>query len=66
VFVAADAPGRKGHLSRFIDRVRFWVTTGNYASTDDLERRIVRRLHELAGEALSPWVKLRDLVFRAI
>lgn len=66
VFIAApDAPGREGHLSRFIDRVRFWITTENYASTDDLERRVVRRLHELAGEALSPWVKLGDLVFRA-
>lgn len=65
VTVAADAPGREGHLARFIDRVRFYTTTENYASIDDLTRRVRRRLHELAAEALSPWVKLGDLVFRA-
>jgi len=60
VLTAADAPGREGHLARFIDRVRF-----NYVDADDLTRRVRRRLHELAAEALSPWVKLGDFVFRA-
>lgn len=65
VFVAADAPGREGHLTRLIERVRFHTTTENYVDVDDLVRRVRRRLHELAAEALSPWVKLGDFAFRA-
>ena len=65
VLVAAPAPEREGHLSRFIDRVRFYTTTENYADVDDLVRRVRRRLSELGAEAMSPWVKLGDLVFRA-
>ncbi len=65
VLVAADAPQREGHLSRFIERVRFFITTASYGDGDDAARRVRRRLRELASEALSPWVKLGDLVFRA-
>lgn len=66
VFVAASAPGREGHLRRFIDgRVRTFLTTEDYEDANDLARRVKRRLHELAAEALSPWVKLGEYVFRA-
>jgi hypothetical protein len=65
VLVSAAAPGREGHLTRFIERVRFYTTTENYTDSDDLVRRVRRRLTVLGAEALSPWVKLGDLVFRA-
>jgi hypothetical protein len=65
VYVAADAPRREGHLRRFVDRVRVFLTTEDYTDADDLVRRLRRRLHELAAEALAPWVKLGDYVFRA-
>lgn len=65
VLVAASAPQREGHLSRFIDRTRFFITTASYSDDEDAARRVRRRLHELASEAMSPWVKLGDLVFRA-
>jgi len=65
IYIAADAPGREGHLRRFIERIRVFVTTESYADVDDLARRVRRRLHELAAEALSPWVKLGEHVFRA-
>jgi hypothetical protein len=65
VYTAADAPGREGHLNRFIERVRTFVTTESYREIADLEDRVRRRLHELAAEALSPWVKLGDYVCRA-
>jgi hypothetical protein len=45
--------------------VRYSLTTENYADVEDLVRRVSRRLHELAAEALSPWIKVGDLVFRA-
>lgn len=65
VLVAAEAPNREGHLARFIERLRLYVTTENYTDPDDAARRVRRRLHELAAEALSPWVKLGDFIFRA-
>jgi uncharacterized protein DUF4062 len=65
VYTAASAPGREGHLNRFIDRVRTFVVTENYADVEDLVRRVRRRLRELADEAVAPWIKLGDLVFRA-
>lgn len=65
VYTAADAPGREGHLNRFIERVRTFVTTESYRDIADLDHRVRRRLHELAAEALSPWVKLGDYAFRA-
>lgn len=65
VYTAAEAAGREGHLHCFIERVRTFVTTEGYRDIADLDRRVRRRLHELAAEALSPWVKLGDYVFRA-
>jgi hypothetical protein len=65
VYIAAGALGREGHLNRFIDRVRTFVVTENYADADDLVRRVQRRLQELGDEAVSPWVKLDELIFRA-
>ncbi|MEV6283476.1 DUF4062 domain-containing protein [Kribbella sp. NPDC051770] len=65
VYVAAEAPGREGSLARFIERVRFSVTTETYSDVADLARRVERRLGELAAEALTPWIKVGDFVFRA-
>lgn len=64
-FAAAQAPGREGHLNRFLERVRFDITTEDYSNVSDLDRRVRRRLHDLAAESLSPWVKVGALVFRA-
>jgi hypothetical protein len=65
VWTAANAPAREGHLNRFIERLRVFHTTEDYSDAADLARRVRRRLRELAAEALSPWVKLGDYVFRA-
>jgi hypothetical protein len=37
VLVAAEAPAREGQLSRFIDRIRFFITTSSY---DDAKMRL--------------------------
>jgi hypothetical protein len=65
VYTADDASDREGHLVRFIERIRTFVTTENYVDIADLDRRFRRRLSELAAEALSPWIKLGDYVFRS-
>ena len=41
------------------------MTTETFSDAADLGRRVQRRLQELAAEAVCPWVKLGDLVFRA-
>ncbi|MEV5965995.1 DUF4062 domain-containing protein [Kribbella sp. NPDC051952] len=65
VYVKSNAPNREGALSRFLDRVRFFVTTESYVNDADLAQRVGRRLEALAAEAFSPWIKLGDFVFRA-
>lgn len=49
----------------FLQEVRTFHTTGSFQDADDLSRRVQRRLLELAAEAVSPWVKLGDVVMRA-
>src|SRR2546423_317570 len=49
-------------------RVRGWQADPPgfiYSDAADLARRVRRRLEQIASEALSPWVKLGDYVFRA-
>ena len=65
VYSSAEAAGREGHLNLSLERIRVFITTESYSDVADLGQRVRRRLHELAGEALSPWVKLGDYVFRA-
>jgi hypothetical protein len=66
IWIAASAPQRDAPLVRLInDRLRVFHTTEDYVATEDLAERVERRLHKLAAEALSPWVKVGDLVFRA-
>ena len=64
-YVAADSSGREGHLTRFIERVQFDITTEAFSDAADVARRVRKRLHQLAAEALSPWVRLGDTIFRA-
>lgn len=49
----------------FLQEVRTFHTTGSFEDADDLTRRVRRRLEEMAAEAVSPWVKLGDVVMRA-
>lgn len=66
IWIAADAPQRDPPLVRFIgDRLRVFHTTEDYNNANDLSTRVQRRLQTLAAEALSPWVKVGSLVFRA-
>lgn len=49
----------------FLQEVRTFHTTGSFEDADDLTRRVRRRLLEMSAEAVSPWVKLGDVVMRA-
>jgi hypothetical protein len=48
-----------------ISGVRNLLTTSPWSDAEDLERRITRRLRDLASEELAPWVRIDDTVFRA-
>jgi hypothetical protein len=49
----------------FVEEVRVFKTTGTYRGADDLAAGVARRLHALASDALSPWVKLGRVILRA-
>jgi hypothetical protein len=49
----------------FVDEVRVFRTTGSYKTAEDLARGTEARLRSLAAEALSPWVKVGEVIFRA-
>jgi hypothetical protein len=59
---SADQDGRQRD---FLEEVRVFHTTGTYTSPDDLARRIGKRLQAMAADALAPWVKVGNAVFRA-
>jgi hypothetical protein len=59
---SADQDGRQRD---FTAEVRVFHTTGTYTSPDDLAQRIERRLRAMAADALAPWVKVGNTIFRA-
>ncbi len=54
-----------GRQRDFLEAVRVFHTTGSYGSPEDLGVKVEGRLREIAAEALSPWVKVGNTVFRA-
>lgn len=64
VWARADGSNRQGNARDFLDEVRVFHTTGQFASPDDLAHRVVARIAEIAAEEDSPWVKAGDAVLR--
>lgn len=64
VWAHADGAQRQGNARDFLDEVRVFHTTGQFADSDDLAQRVLRRLAEIAADQESPWVKVGDAVFR--
>jgi hypothetical protein len=56
---------REGPQQSFLDEVRQFNVTGAFASPEELEQELARRLVDLAAEDLSPWCKLGRVIFRA-
>lgn len=65
VWVQEDVD-REGPQQSFVDEVRAFQVTGSFRSPDELEQRLAERLRVIASEELAPWVKLGDVVFRAV
>jgi hypothetical protein len=62
---AQQAVEREGPQQSFVDAVQTFQVTGSYTSPEDLTRSLEQRLKTIAGEDLSPWVKLGNVLFRA-
>jgi hypothetical protein len=54
-----------GRQRDFLDEIRVFRTTGSYGSPDALAAGVTARLGVIAAEAVSPWVKVGDVIFRA-
>lgn len=60
-----EAVDREGPQQSFLEEVQSFQVTGSYSLPEDLRSSLSRRLKTIAGEDLSPWVKLGNVVFRA-
>jgi hypothetical protein len=56
---------REGPQQSFLEEVRAFNVTGEFASPEDLEASLRSRLVAIAAEELSPWVKVGRSLFRA-
>src|SRR5205814_1399837 len=49
----------------FLDEVRVFKTTGTYTDPSNLGQLVSGRMRSLSAEALSPWIKVHNVIFRA-
>ena len=54
-----------GPQADFLEAIRVFHTTGIYSSPTELKRGVEGRLREIAAEALAPWVKVGNAMFRS-
>jgi hypothetical protein len=55
---------REGPQQSFLEEVRSFNVTGEFATPDELETSLRTRLSTVASEELSPWVKVGPTIFR--
>jgi hypothetical protein len=60
-----DATQRQGHAADFAQEVQAFHTTGHFDDANDLARRLLDRLAEIAADDEAPWVKIGDVCLRA-
>jgi hypothetical protein len=64
-WIAEDAAERQGNARDFVQEVQTFHTTGRFQSPQDLARRVVERMGEMASDDEAPWIKIGDSLFRA-
>ena len=60
-----DASERQGHAADFAQEVQAFHTTGQFADAEDLARRLLERLAEIAADDEAPWIKIANICVRA-
>ena len=64
-WVSEDDAGRQGNTRDFVQEVQTFHTTGRFRDPQDLARRVVERMAEMAADDEAPWVKVGETIFRA-
>jgi Domain of unknown function (DUF4062) len=64
-WLAHDASGRQGNAMDFAQEIQTFHTTGQFSDADDLIRRLLQRLAEIAADDEAPWIKVGDACIRA-
>jgi hypothetical protein len=62
---ASDVDEMDADQYRFLQEVRTFHTTGSFTDAEDLSAKLHRRLQEMCAEAVSPWIKLGEVMIRA-
>jgi hypothetical protein len=62
---ASDVDQMNADQYRFLQEVRTFHTTGSFTDAEDLAAKLHRRLQEMCAEAVSPWIKLGEVMIRA-
>lgn len=65
VWLQRDASNRQGNATDFAQEVQVFHTTGQFGDADDLSRRVLARLAEIAADDETPWIKIGDACLRA-
>lgn len=67
IFLDSGVPTeeRDGHLNQWLNELYQFHVIGKYREMSQLAELVVRSLTHLAGQQLTPWVKLDHLVFQA-
>lgn len=60
-----DSSDRQGNAADFAQEVQVFHTTGQFEDADDLSRRLLTRLAEIAADDEAPWIKLGNSCLRA-
>jgi hypothetical protein len=64
-WLAGDASSRQGNAMDFAQEIQTFHTTGQFSDADDLTRRLLQRLAEIAADDEAPWIKVGDACIRA-
>ncbi|WP_445152217.1 DUF4062 domain-containing protein [Baekduia sp. Peel2402] len=64
-WLAQNASSRQGNAMDFVQEIQTFHTTGQFSDADDLIRRLLQRLSEIAADDEAPWIKVGDACIRA-
>jgi len=65
IWVESDGAHRQGNAVDLVQELQTFHTTGQFSDANDLARRLLERLAEIAADEEAPWVKVGDVCFRA-
>ncbi len=65
IWVAEEGSARQGNARDFVQELQTFHTTGSFKDGEDLARRVVERIAEIAADQEAPWIKIGECLLRA-